>query len=173
MRGKTLISIASMLLVFVIGSVATQGDAEDTYDERISDLETRVATLETQMETSTQEAQSSQQNNVTTSSSQSSTSSTSSSQGESNVYSASFSANGDRAIAFVVKNAGVYHLTAHVSSPFSAQVETKDGEAIPNFRVESSEAGTLTISNHLEAGNYVLRVTASSQWNVTITSLDT
>lgn len=170
MRGKTLISAASILLILALGSVATPGDAEDMYDERLSNLETRVAILEEQVGAATQEAESGQQNNVTSSSSQSSTSS-SSEEGSSNVYSASFSANGDRVIAFEVKNAGVYYLTAHITSSFSAQVETKDGEAVPNFLVESSEAGTLTISHQLAAGEYVLRVTASSQWNVTITSL--
>jgi hypothetical protein len=171
MRGKMLISVASILLVLALGSVTTQGDAEDTYDERISDLETRVAILETQVVTPTQEAQSGQQNNVTTSSSQSSSSS--SSNGGSSVYSASYSANGDRSIPFTIKRAGVYHLTAHVTSPFSARVETEDGEPIPSFSIESDEAGTFTISSNLEAGDYVLQVTATSGWNVIITSLDT
>lgn len=170
MRGKMLISGASILLVLAFGSVAAPGDAEDMHEERLSDLETRVAILEEQVGTATQEAQSDQQSNVTSSSSQSSTSSSSQS-GSNNVYSASYSSSGDRSLPFTIKHAGEYHLTAHVTSPFSARVVTEDGEPIPEFEVESSEAGTFTVSDQLEAGNYILEVTTESEWNVTITSI--
>lgn len=170
MRGKMLISAASILLVLAFGSVAAPGDAEDMYEERLSDLETRVAILEEQVGTATQESQSDRQSNVTSSSSQSSTSSSSQS-GSNNVYSASYSSSGDRSLPFTIKNAGEYHLTAHATSPFSARIVTEDGEPVPEFVVELSEAGTFTVSDQLEAGDYILEVTAESEWHVTITSI--
>ena len=170
MRSRMLISGASLLLVLVLGSVAAQGDAEDIYDERLGDLETRVALLETQVASPIEEAQSGQQSSNTSSTS-SQTSISSSNQGGSNVYTASFSSNGDRSIPFTIKNGGVYHLTAHTTSAFSARVVTADGEPLPDFVVESSEAETLTVSGELEVEEYVLEVTTTSQWNVTITSI--
>ena len=179
-RSKMLISGVSFLAVIaflvaaaIVGS-STSGNAEGAYDQRLSELETRVAVLEAEVgisgETSqtNQTSQTSQQSNVSTSSSQSSVSTSINQTGD--TYSASFTASGDSLVPFEIDSAGTYDLIANASSPFTLRVETKDGEPVQDFVLESNEAGTLTSSAHLEPGEYVLDVSTDSQWNVTLTS---
>lgn len=176
MRSKVVISGISFVLVVLMASVATfattstPGSAEDAYEQRISDLETRVAALEEEVGLDGDAEETSQQGSVSTSSSQVSISS-SSEQGVSS-YSASFSANGDRAIEFEISNASTYDLTANAEEPFELRVETLDGDPVPGFTLESDEGETMKASDHLEPGTYVLHVSTSSAWNVTIISFD-
>ena len=176
-RSKMLISgvwflavIAFLVAAAIIGS-STSGNAEGAYDQRLSELETRVAVLEAEVgisgETS-QTNQTSQQSNVSTSSSQSSVSTSINQSGD--AYSASFTASGDSLVPFEIDSSGTYDLIANASSPLTLRVETKDGEPVQDFVLESNEAGTLTSAAYLEPGEYVLDVSTDSQWNVTLTS---
>lgn len=168
MRSKVLVSVAGMILVFAIVMTTTSGGAKDTYDQRINDLETRVAALETQAAMSSQKSGSNQQTNVTNSSSNSSVSSSDQGSTNSSSYTASFSANGDKELAVKIKNAGTYQLTVYAGSGFSAEIQTGDGNPLTDFSLASDKEGTLIRSAHLEPGNYILHVKASSMWNATI-----
>lgn len=166
MRGKVLIITGAILLVFTIILTTTSGGAEDTYDQRISNLETRVAALETEVAMPTPRSSSNQQTNVTNSSSNSSVSS--SNQGDNSSYSASFSANGDKDFPFEVTHAGTYELTVNARSGLSAGIMKAGGDLVPGFSLASDKEGTLTQSARLEPGKYVLHVQASSPWNAII-----
>ncbi|MGI8405832.1 MAG: hypothetical protein ACR2OE_13900 [Thermomicrobiales bacterium] len=166
MRGKMLVPVAAILLVLTIVITTTSGGAKDTYDQRISNLETRVAALETEVAMPDHGSQSNQQTNVTNSSSHSSVSS--SNQGNTSSFSASFSANGEKELPFEIKNAGTYQLTVHASSNFSAEMKTDGGAVIPGFSLASDKEDTLTRSAHLEPGTYTLHIQTSSTWNAVI-----
>lgn len=182
MRSKMLFSSVSVLALIAFLAAATfigtstSGNAEGAYDQRISDLETRVAVLEAEVGISTPSSASSgtsgedgESGSVNISSS--SQSSSSSVQSNSNSYNASYASSGDMVVPFDIDNGGTYDLTARTSSPVSIRIETADGEEVPAFTLDSSGEETLTASDELEPGDYVLRVEASSQWTVTISSV--
>jgi len=168
MRSRMLVSFAGVILVFAIVVTTTSGGAKDTYDQRINDLETRVAALETQVDMSSQRSGSNQQSNSTNSSSNSSVSSSDQGSTNSSSYSASFSANGDKELSVKIKNAGTYQLTVYAGAAFSAEIRSNDGHPISGFSLGSDKEGTVIKSEHLEPGNYILHVSASSMWNATI-----
>ncbi len=161
MRARILTAVAAMLLIVAAVAAITPGVADDAADQRLGDLETRVAALETRVAEpaeSTSSSTSSQQNNVSSSSSNSSN----------NAYTASFSGNGDREIELEIDDEGTYQMTATTTSVFSADLEDAAGESLPGFAIETEDAETVTRSGSLEPGAYVLRVSATATWNVTI-----
>ncbi len=159
MRGKLLISSAVLLLGVAAASLVATGGAEDNNDQRISDLETRVAALEAEVFGSTPAAESTSDDRNDSSSN------------SSNSYSGSYSGSGDREIEIEIDNAGTYHLTVTSSSALELVFENDAGEPIEAFAITIDEAGTATGSAPLEPGNYVLRVTSSSNWNATLVSV--
>jgi len=164
MRARIITSSAILLLIVSAVVAITPGAADDAADQRLSELETRVAALETRVaepDESTSSSTSSQQNNVSSSSSNSSNSSN-------NAYTASFSGNGDREIEIEIDDEGTYQVTATTTSVFSSNLENDAGESLPGFAIETEDAETVTRSGSLEPGAYVLRVSATATWNVTI-----
>lgn len=161
MRARIITSLAILLLIVTAVATVTPGAADDADDQRLGDLETRVAALETrvaEIAEPTSGASSSQQNNVTSSSSNSSNDS----------YTASYSGNGDRDLEVEIENAGTYQVTATATSAFSAVLVDESGDVLPGFSIETDDAETVTISRRLAPGAYVLQVSATSTWNVTI-----
>ncbi len=161
MRARILTAVAAMLLIVAAVAAITPSVADDAADQRLGDLETRVAALETRVaepDESMSSSTSSQQNNVSSSSSNSSN----------NAYTASFSGNGDREIEIEIDDEGTYQVTATTTSVFSSNLENDAGESLPGFAIETEDAETVTRSGSLEPGAYVLRVSATATWNVTI-----
>jgi len=161
MRARIITSSAILLLIVSAVVAITPGAADDAADQRLSELETRVAALETRVaepDESMSSSTSSQQNNVSSSSSNSSN----------NAYTASFSGNGDREIEIEIDDEGTYQVTATTTSVFSSNLENDAGESLPGFAMETDDGETVTRSGSLEAGVYILRVSATSTWNVTI-----
>lgn len=161
MRTRIITSLAILLLIVTAVATVTPGAADDADEQRLDDLETRVAALETrvaEIADPTSGASSSQQNNVTSSSSSSSN----------NSYTASYSGNGDRQLEVEIENAGTYQVTATTTSEFSAVLLDEAGDVVPDFSIETDDAETVTISGRLEPGTHVLQVSAASTWNVTI-----
>lgn len=171
MRGKVLVTVAVILLAFTVARATAPGVAEDAGDPRIDGLETRVAALETQVAAWPPASTSGQTGEDGQSSTSSSTSSTSSSEEGTSSYAASYSSSGARVIEFEINRSGDYHLTATTSSALTAVVETEDGEPVPGFEIAASGPATLSRTDRLEPGAYVLRVTSSSDWNITIVSI--
>ncbi len=163
MRAWILITVALVLLFAAALAAIAPGVAEDAGDQRLSDLETRVAALETQVADPTPASS-------TTNQQSSSSSSSSTSSGDS--YTGSFSGNGDRQIEIEIDDAGTYQLTATSTSALAAMIGNDDGEIVPGFSIDTNAAETVTVSGRLEAGAYVLRVSAPESWNVTIVLLD-
>ncbi|MDQ3656219.1 MAG: hypothetical protein M3457_14225 [Chloroflexota bacterium] len=161
MRARIITSSAILLLIVSAVVAITPGAADDAADQRLSELETRVSALETQVAEPTPE----------TSSNQQSSSSSSSSTSSGNSYTASFSGNGDREIEFEIDDAGTYQVTATTTSAFSAVIENERGDVVPDFSIDTDGPETVTRSGRLEPGNYVLRVTAPESWNVTVVLL--
>ncbi len=162
MRAWLLTTVALVLLIAAAMAAIAPGVAEDAGDQRLSDLETRVAALETRVAEPTAETSSNQQSSSSSSSSTSSTDS----------YTGSFSGNGDREIEIEIDDAGTYQLTATSTSAFAATIENDDGEIVPGFSIDTEAADTVTVSDRLEPGAHVLRVSAPESWNVTIVLLD-
>ncbi|MBA2468552.1 MAG: hypothetical protein H0V37_04035 [Chloroflexia bacterium] len=162
MRAWLLTTVALVLLIAAAVAAIAPGVAEDAGDQRLSDLETRVAALETRVAEPTAETSSNQQSSSSSSSSTSSTDS----------YTGSFSGNGDREIEIEIDDAGTYQLTATSTSAFAATIENDDGEIVPGFSIDTEAADTVTVSDRLEPGAHVLRVSAPESWNVTIVLLD-
>lgn len=160
MRARILTAVAAVFLIVTAVAAITPGVADDAADQRLGDLETRVAALETRVAEPDEptSSTSSQQNNVSSSSSNSSN----------NAYTASFSGNGDREIEIEIDDEGTYQVTATTTSAFSADLENGTGELLPGFAIETEDAETVTRTGSLEPGAYVLRVSATATWNVTI-----
>jgi hypothetical protein len=169
MRGKLLFTAAVLILGFaVVVSLDSPGEAEDNNDQRISDLETRVAALEASVFGATPEAGSSDGNRNSSSSSSSSTTTT---ENGSNSFTATYSGTGDREIELEIDDAGTYQMTATTTSAFTAVLENEDDEPVSGFSVETDGAQTVTVSADLEPGTYLLRVSAPESWSVSIVSL--
>ena len=147
---------------------------DDSYDDRLDDLETRVSRLEAEVGIATAETTGQTDATVTTSPSGSSSSSSSSSsnQQSSSSYSSSWSSAGDKDQSFEISGGGTYHLTAQASAPMSVSIETANGDPVPGFTLETGADGNITGSGELQPGNYVLHVEASSRWVVILTSID-
>ena len=174
MRGVTTFLIAAVVVALVATVAATSpGSADDDYEQRISDLETRVAALEAAVGIATPTPQPTPTEEPATggSSSSSSASSQSSGSGSFNSYSASYSANGSREYELEIKNAGTYLLTVHLAtSPVTVQIEDPQGAIVPDFSLQVDDGGSSSASGRLEAGTYTLRVEASSQWALILVS---
>lgn len=161
MRARIFATVAMLTLIVAALAAIIPGVAEDAADQRLSDLETRVAALETQAAEPTPAQSSSQRGTVSTSSSNSSN----------NSYTGSFSGNGDREIEIEIGDAGTYQLTATTTSAFSAVIEDENGESVPEFSIDTTGVETQTRTERLEPGTYVLRVSAPERWTVTIVLL--
>jgi hypothetical protein len=167
MRASILTATAILLLIVTALLAITPGAADDATNQRLGDLETRVAALETrvtEMGASTPDNVSGQQGTTSSSSSTSSVSTD-------NAYTTSISGNGDREVEVEIDTAGTYQLTATAASAFTAVLEDGNGDALPDFSVETDAQATVTRSGALEPGTYILNVTATETWNVTIVLL--
>jgi len=159
MRASILTAVAILLLIVTALAVITPGVADDNDDQRLDDLETRVAALETRVAEPVE---------PTSASSSSQQSSSSSSNSSTNAYTANYSGNGDREIEIQIDDAGTYQVTATTTSAFTAAIENEAGDSLPGFAIETDDAATETTSGSLEPGTYVLRVSATSTWSVTL-----
>jgi len=163
------------MVTMAIAGALTAGFVDDSYDERLDHLETRVARLEAEVGigVSTAVATDQVRPTVITSagSSSSSSSSSSSNQQSSSSYSGSWSSAGDKDQSFEISGGGTYHLTAQASAPMSVSIETANGDPVPGFTLETGADGNITGSGELQPGNYVLHVEASSRWVVILTSI--
>ncbi|MDQ4045055.1 MAG: hypothetical protein M3173_06370 [Chloroflexota bacterium] len=191
MRNRLLISSTSMAIIVAITGAITAGIVDDRYEERLDELEARVARLEEevgispdedldvedhQAEQDEEDEQSAQdgkdgedgQSNVVISGS--SSSSSSSVQSNSNSYTATYSSNGDEVMPFEIDDAGTYRVTASAGASFEMRIETADGESIPVFELKSETGETVTASGHLEPDAYILDVSSDSTWSVIVTS---
>ena len=170
MRRSMVLIQAGLVGVLALAGIAAQTDADDDYDQRISDLETRVATLEAVVGVAPAGAdgQPGQDGSSSiVSSSQSSSSGVSS-------FSASYAANGDREYPLEIKNGGEYYLVVHlITAPITLEIVTESGEPVPGFSAQGNPGEVLTRSSSLEPGNYVLRVSTTSQWGLTLVSSGT
>ncbi len=163
MRASILTAAAMLLLIVTALLAVTPGVADDAADQRLNDLETRVAALETRVaKTPSAASSSSQQSNASSSSSNSSNSS----------YTATFSGNGDREIEIEIDTAGTYQMTATTTSAFSSVIEDAEGNPVPGFMIDVDGAETFTRSDRLEQGTHLLRVSAPDSWNLTLILLD-
>lgn len=174
MRKRMVISGVSFMLMLTVATGIASMVAHDPSEERLDELEWRVARLETQVATPTEPSSSDQQSDVTTSSSSQSSSSqsstTSSGDGETNVYVATYSGNGDQSNAFEIDEGGTYRMYVDGDGPVSVRIETRDGQAIDAFTYSVDADQSLENGGHLEPGAYVLEVEAEGSWSVVITS---
>jgi hypothetical protein len=179
MRNRFLMSGATMALTVLLAGVLAAAVTDDDYDERLDDLEARVARLEAKVgigtpTTSSEEDDEDSGVSASTDSSSASTSSSSSTsassvQSGSGSFSGSYASTGDRVIELELSNGGVYRLTAQPTAALSLRVETAAGEEVPAFSLDIGGGETRTVEGTLEPGSYVIRVDSDSAWVVNIT----
>jgi hypothetical protein len=174
---------AVALLALATIAFLSPGTAEDATEQRLDDLETRVAALETQVaataasETGTpgqdgQDGEAGQpgRDGEDGEAGQDSSSS-SSTQQSSGSFTGVYSGSGDRVIEIELDNGGSYQLTLNASGPTDIVLTGDDGPVEP-FGIETDAAGTTTRTANLAAGTYRLDVRSSDSWSVTLLLLD-
>jgi hypothetical protein len=176
MRAR-LFAIAAALLVIAAVAVFSPGTANDATEERLGDLETRVAALETQVATGANgvdgedgEAGRDGEDGEDGEDGQDGSSS-SSTQQSSGSFSGVYSGSGDRAIDIELDNGGAYQLTLNASGPASIVLTGDDGP-VEALGIDTDAAGTTTRTADLDPGDYRLDVRSGESWSVTLLLLD-
>jgi hypothetical protein len=171
MRARFLALAAVALLVVATVAVFSPGVADDATEERLGDLETRVAALETQVAGASEtgnadqdgedgqpgrDGQDGEDGQAGTSSS--SSSSTQQSPGS---FSGVYSGTGERVIEIELNNSGNYQLTLNASGVASVVLTSETGAA-----------GTVTRTGTLDAGTYGIEVRSDDSWSITLLLLN-
>lgn len=194
MRTRLLSSGASMAVVAALAAVLAAVTIDNTYEERLDDLEARVSRLEAEIgvapSTSGQDGADGQDGRdgedgedgadvtIESRSSSSSVSSSSSSSTSSSVqdgtrtYTATHAANGDRSIPMEIDEGGTYRFTVEASSGLTLVVEDAHGDEIEVLRFEADDEEALSGTADLEPGDYTIHVESSSSWVVIVTLLE-
>ena len=180
MRARIFAVIAVALLVVAAVAVFSPGAADDATEERLGDLETRVAALETQVAATVEteagedgedgqpgrDGEDGEDGQAGTSSS--SSSSTQQSPGS---FSGVYSGTGERVIEVELNNSGNYQLTLNASGVASITLTGENGP-IADFGIETGAAGTVTRTAELAAGTYRLEVRSDDSWSITLLLLN-
>lgn len=175
MRGRILAIIAAALLVLATIAIFAPGAANDATDERLGDLETRVAALETQVAATAaadagQDGEDGQPGRDGEDGEDGQDSSSSSSTQQSpGSFSGVYSGSGDRVVEIELVNGGAYQLTLNASGVASIAFV---GDVGPVAGIETDGPGTVTRTATLDAGAYWLEVSSATACSVTLLLLD-
>ena len=181
MRARFLALAAVALLVVAAVAVFSPGAANDATDERLGDLETRVAALETQVAGVSEVGNAGQDGedgqpgrdgedgeDGQAGTSSSSSSSTQQSPGS---FSGVYSGTGERVVEIELNNSGNYQLTLNASGVASITLTGENGP-IADFGIETGAAGTVTRTAELATGTYRLEVRSDDSWSITLLLLN-